>query len=40
MQTSIELDFKSASSIPLNNGDSIKVLSISDVDVNVEVFAE
>ena len=37
-RTSIALDFKSASSIPLNNGDSIKVLSISDVDVNVEVF--
>ena len=37
-KTSIALDFKNSKSISLNNGDNIKVLPITDVDVNVEVF--
>lgn len=37
-RTSIALDFKNSKSTSLNNGDNIKVLPISDVDVNVEVF--
>ena len=37
-RTSIALNFKNSKSTSLNNGDNIKVLPISDVDVNVEVF--
>ncbi len=37
-RTSIALDFKNSKSTSLNNGDNVKVLPISDVDVNVEVF--
>lgn len=37
-RTSIALDVKNSKSTSLNNGDNIKVLPISDVDVNVEVF--
>ena len=37
-RTSIALDFKNSKSTPLNNGDKIKVLPISDVDVNVQVL--
>jgi len=37
-RTSIALDFKNSKSTSLNNGDNIKVLPISNVDVNVEVF--
>ena len=37
-RTSIALDFKNSKSTSLNNGDNVKVLPISDVDVNVEIF--
>ncbi len=37
-RTSIALDVKNSKSTSLNNGDNIKVLPISDVDVNVEVL--
>ena len=37
-RTSIALDFKNSKSTPLNNGDKIKVLPISGVDVNVQVL--
>jgi len=37
-RTSIALDFKNSKLTTLNNGDSIKVLAIPDVDVSVEVF--
>lgn len=37
-RTSTALDFKNFKSTSLNNGDSIRVLSISDVEVSVQVF--
>jgi len=37
-RTSIALNFKNSKSTPLNNGDSIEVLSIPNVEVNVEIF--
>jgi protein involved in polysaccharide export with SLBB domain len=37
-RTSTALDFKNFKSKSLNNGDAIRVLSISDVEVSVEVF--
>ena len=37
-RTSIALDVKNSKSTSLNNGANIKVLSITDVDVNVEIF--
>lgn len=37
-RTKIALNFKNSQSKALNNGDSIKVLSITNVDLNVEVY--
>ena len=37
-RTSTAISFKNSESMILNNGDNIKVLPISDVDVNVEIF--
>lgn len=37
-RTKIALNFKNSQSKALNNGDSVKVLSITDVDLSVEVF--
>jgi protein involved in polysaccharide export with SLBB domain len=37
-KNNIALNFKNSHSKALNNGDSVKVLSIADVDLNVEVF--
>tara|TARA_B100000575_G_scaffold285642_1_gene281190 strand:+ start:1246 stop:3159 length:1914 start_codon:yes stop_codon:yes gene_type:complete len=37
-RTNIALNFKNSQSIVLNNGDSVEVLSIKNVDLNVQVF--